>query len=74
MSCSRTVSPTKWKKPLYLELGEVWSWMNFTLMVSKEHTATAAPAHASSQAAQQPACAVWLVAAEQPKDRLGVER
>lgn len=28
--CSRTISRTPWKKPRYLGLGEVWSWINFT--------------------------------------------
>lgn len=26
-----TISPTPWKKPLYLGLAEVWSWINLTL-------------------------------------------
>ena len=41
---SQTISLTPWKNPLYLGLGEVWSWMNFTLMVSMGHTTTTASA------------------------------
>ena len=42
--CSRTISLTPWKNPRYLGLAEVWSWINFTLMVSMGHTTTMASA------------------------------
>lgn len=65
LPCSRTISLTPWKNPLYLGLGEVWSWMNFTCERNAKALAPRVPLEGH--------LALWLPAPGLTKIRSGLE-